>query len=85
LTKLEDKTIKEEETVEFKCKVSKPDVKVKWVLNGQRLVAGENIEIISKGDERILKIKDCQLSDNGQVSCILPGEKFSQANLIVEG
>ena len=85
LANIEDKTVKEDQDVEFVCQVSKPHVKVKWTLNGQRLVPGENIEMVSDGDKRILRIKKCQLPDAGKVCCVLPGEKQSKANLVVEG
>ena len=83
LTNIEDKTVKEDENVEFVCQVSKPDVKVKWSLNNERLIAGENIKFRSDGDKRVLKINKCQLGDNGTVKCILPGEKSSNAKLTV--
>jgi obscurin-like protein 1 len=83
LSKIEDITINEDENAEFMCQVSKPDVKVKWSLNNERLVAGENIKFRSDGDKRILKLSKCQLSDNGSVKCILPGEKSSEAKLTV--
>jgi hypothetical protein len=81
---LENKSVKEDESVEFVCEINKPDTKVKWMLNGQRLVPDENIEITVDGNKRILKIKKCQLEDSGKVSCVLPGDKASKANLMVE-
>ena len=54
------------------------------MLNGQRLVAGDNIRIISDENKRVLKIKKCQLADSGPVSCVLPGDKASKAKLTVE-
>lgn len=85
INKLEDKTVKEDESVEFECEVSKKDVKVKWLLNGERLVANENIKITADESKRILKIRKCQLSDNGSVMCVLPGDKSLKADLVVEG
>lgn len=76
--------MKEDENVEFLCQVSKKDVKVKWSLNGQRLIAADNIKMLADEDKRILKIKKCQLSDAGKISCNLPGDKSSKANLTVE-
>lgn len=84
-SKLNEKIVKEDDSVEFECEVSKPQVKVKWSLNGERLVENENIKLTADGNKRILKIRKCALSDNGTVSCILPGDNFTSANLIVEG
>ena len=39
----------------------------------------------SDGNRRILKIRNCQLADAGKVSCILPGDRASTANLTFEG
>jgi hypothetical protein len=83
-TKLEDKTVKEEESVTFVCVVSKPNAKVKWSLNGERLSADDNIKITSDETTRILKIRKCQLSDNGQVMCALAGNQTTEAKLTVE-
>ena len=85
LAPLDNKTVREDESVEFVCRVSKPDVKVKWSLNNQRLIAGDNVKFRSDDDDgkRILKLSQCQLSDAGQVKCILPGEKSSEAQLTV--
>lgn len=58
---------------------------MKWSLNGERLVENENIKLTADGNKRILKIRKCALSDNGTVSCILPGDNCTNANLIVEG
>jgi hypothetical protein len=65
--------------------VSKKDVKVKWMLNGERLVANDNVKLIAEDENRILKIKNCQLSDSGPLTCILPGDVSISANLKVEG
>ncbi len=83
-TKLEDKTVKEEETVTFVCVVSKPNAKVKWSLNGERLSADDNIKIVSDEDKRTLKIRKCQLTDSGQVVCALAGNQTTEAKLTVE-
>ena len=61
------------------------NVKVKWSLNGERLVDNENVKITADGTKRILMIKKCMLTDNGSVMCTLPGDKSISANLIVEG
>lgn len=84
VSQLEDKTVKEDETVEFVCTVTKKDAKVKWSLNGERLAAGENIKMLSDGDKRILKIRNCQLTDSGPVVCSMPGNQTTQAQLTVE-
>jgi hypothetical protein len=55
------------------------------MLNGERLSEDENIKIESDDDIRVLIINKCQLTDAGKVSCILPGNKSSNAKLTVEG
>ena len=66
------------------CEINKPDTKVKWMLNGQRLVANENVQMISDEGKRILRIKKCDLTDSGKISCVLPGNKSSEGILTVE-
>lgn len=77
--------MKEDESVEFECEVSKPNVKVKWSLNGERLVDNENVKLTADGNKRILKIRKCALTDAGAITCTLPGDKSIGANLVVEG
>ncbi len=83
-TNLEDKTVKEEEMVEFSIEVSKFNAKVKWSLNGERLSNDDNVKITANDAKHTLKIRKCQLSDNGPIECSLPGNKKSTAKLTVE-
>jgi len=81
---LEDKHVKEGETVRFSCEVNKEGVKVKWMLNGERLVEDENIKIDCDECVRTMTIKKTVLGDAGRVSCVLPGNKASNAKLTIE-
>lgn len=83
VSELSDKTVKEDETVKFTCQVNKDTVKVKWVLNRERLVEDDNIRLDADGDMRTLVIKKAALTDAGSVSCVLPGNKSSDARLTV--
>lgn len=83
-TELADKTVKEDQMVKFTCEVNKANVKVKWILNGERLVEDDNIKIESDDEIRTLIISKAQLSDAGKVSCVLPGNKATNAKLTVE-
>lgn len=83
LIQIKDKTVNEEESVEFMCEVNKFNVKVKWSINGERCVANENVKLISEENKRILKIKSCQLNDAGTVTCTLPGDRSTNAQLTV--
>lgn len=69
----------------FSCQVNRSDVKVKWTLNDQILSADENIIINADNDIRTLKIKKCELSDNGTVSCHIGNKATTTAKLKVEG
>ena len=53
-------------------------------MSGERLAAGENIKMLADGDKRTLKLKKCQLTDAGTVSCALAGNQSTSAKLTVE-
>lgn len=84
MTQIQDQQVKEEETATFTCQLSKPDIRVKWTLNGIKLLPDDNIIITADGDIRTLTIKKCQLDDTGSVACLI-NEKTTQAKLKVEG
>jgi len=81
---LEDRQVKEGDSVKFSCEVNKESVKVKWMLNGERLVEDDNVKIEADECVRTVVIKKTALSDAGKVSCVLPGNKASTARLSVE-
>lgn len=84
LSQIQDQYVKEEETAEFTCQLTKPGLRVKWMLNGSLLTPDENIVITANDDIRTLKIKKCQLSDIGTISCHI-SDKSTKAKLMVEG
>jgi hypothetical protein len=56
--------------VELKCKVSHPDVQVEWVRHNKVIdPKNSKYELISKGNERILLIRNPTKADNGDYVC----------------
>ena len=82
---LEDKTVKEEESVEFTVELTKPKQKVIWEKNGVEVTPQDGIEIASEGNICRLRIKKASLDDEGNYTIILPSGKKSNAKLTVEG
>ena len=83
---LEAKEVNEGDFVEYKIEVSKPDARVRWFINGERIVSDENYEVIGDNNSNIrcLRIKKAKLGDNGTVKCSLY-EKNIQTTLKVKG
>jgi hypothetical protein len=84
---LSDKTVKEEEYVEFTAELTKPNVKVKWEKNGVVMKPGadDRIKMTSEGTTYKLCISKSMLDDEAKYSIVLPSEKKSSATLTVEG
>ncbi|CAF0740265.1 unnamed protein product [Brachionus calyciflorus] len=55
--------------VELKCKVNNPDTQVEWFRNGERISNSDKYKILSRGNERILIVKNPTISDNGNYVC----------------
>lgn len=56
--------------VELRCQVRSPDTQVEWVRNNKP-IDGSNTkyEILSRGCERVLVVKNPNKSDNGDYTC----------------
>ena len=76
--------VMEKEDARFTCELSKPGQEVTWQVKGKKVKASNKYQMSSDGNEYTLIIKDCQLSDAAEVSCIAKDCK-STAQLIVKG
>ena len=75
----------EGECVEYKVEISKPDSRVRWFINGERIVSDENYDVTGDNSSiRCLRIKKAKLSDAGNVKCMLY-DKNVQTTLKVKG
>ena len=80
------KEVNEREFVEYKVEVSKHDARVRWFINGERIVSDDNYEVIGDNNTnvRCLRIKKAKLGDTGTVKCVLY-DKNIQTSLKVKG
>lgn len=85
VSQMDDKTVSEGETVEFKVEVSKPDSKVRWYVNSERIISDENFELAEMNTIRKLKIIKALPEQSGKVKCVLYGDKHVEAALKVNG
>ena len=85
---LQDKSVPEHATVTLECELSKPDVKVTWMLNGAELTLGPKYETIDEGTIHKLVIHDVSpehVADYTVKVAVKVGELMSTAHLSVEG
>ena len=76
--------VMEKEDATFVCELSKTKQDVIWQINDKKIKPSKKYEMSSDGKQYKLVIKDCQLSDSAEVSCIAKDCK-STAQLIVKG
>lgn len=81
---LPDITLKEGETAEFVCEVSKEGATVKWFLDGKEINEDERYLIIPEGRITKLVIKDAILPDSGVITAKVEDETLT-AQFTVEG
>ena len=81
---MSDKTVLEGDTVNFQCQIDPVTAPVSWKLGNRQLKSGDRFDMKSQGADRNLVIKNCQLSDTGQVTAETGSEQI-QARLIVLG
>ena len=81
---LKNMTIDEKETANFKCQVSKTNVKAKWFKDGKQLTAKDGYEIAVNKTIHTLSLDDVTVEDSGRYT-IKVEDKESAANLVVEG
>lgn len=86
MNKIEDKTVKEDESAEFSYQLKGSNTEIKWLLNGEFLNDDKNnVKIIFENGVSTLRIAKCQLDNNGEISCQLGDRKKTTAKLIVQG
>ena len=81
---LTDTEVTEHDIVTMTCELSKPDVKVKWLCDGQPMKSKNGLTITADGCVHTLSIKDTALTDAGKIT-IVAQDKSSSAHLIVKG
>nr|XP_015214695.1 PREDICTED: obscurin-like protein 1 isoform X5 [Lepisosteus oculatus] len=69
LKKLEDLHIPENTAALLECELSRQNVEVKWLKNGQELKPGKSYRIYSMGRKRFLQITKCGTMDSGIYTC----------------
>ncbi|XP_041117501.1 obscurin-like protein 1 isoform X2 [Polyodon spathula] len=69
LRALEDLRIPESSGASFECELSRQNVDVKWLKNGEELKPGKNYRIYSMGRKRFLQITKCGIADSGTYTC----------------
>ena len=86
MCKIQDNTVKEDESAEFLCQLNTSATNVNWVLNGKILENDSNVKITVENGVSKLRILKCQLNDNGQIACQVANKnKSTTANLTVQG
>ncbi|GCC36963.1 hypothetical protein chiPu_0015463 [Chiloscyllium punctatum] len=73
----EDRSFIESETIAMTCKLSHPDVQVRWYKDGIELRPSDKIRIESRGLIRELMIFDSEPSDSGQYVCDADSDKLT--------
>lgn len=76
--------INKEAVFECEIKINFPEIRLSWYKGTQKLDTDEKYEISIVGDRQLLKIKNCQSSDEGNYR-IVCGPHISSAKLAVVG
>lgn len=83
---IEDQTILTDEDAVFECeiKINYPEIKLSWYKGTERLDSNKKYDIKIDGDRHILKIRNCQLEDQGNYRVVC-GPHIASAKLTVIG
>lgn len=81
---LKDVEIWEEESMKFTCKVSKPNVKARWLRDGKAVTKEDGLVIDSKDGVHTLSVENAMVEDGGKYT-IKVEDKESEARLTVKG
>lgn len=83
---IEDLTVVTDEDAVFECeiKINYPEIKLSWYKGTEKLDSNNKYEIRIEGDRHILKIRNCQLGDQGNYRVVC-GPHIASAKLTVIG
>ncbi|CAF4166926.1 unnamed protein product, partial [Rotaria sp. Silwood2] len=76
--------VNEDDTVHFVCELNKPNIHVKWFLDGEPIPTDEHFEIQAKGPLHSLTIRKVAWNEGGEYKCIADGGAKTSATLIVK-
>lgn len=66
------------------CELSRPNFKVRWLRDGEELVSGGRVKILTRGAHRQLTVQSVRPSDSGTYTCDAGSDQL-QAEVRVEG
>lgn len=83
---ISDQTTAEDQSASFECqiRINYPEISLTWYKGTQKLDAGDKYDISSAGDLHSLRIKSCQVKDQGSYRVVC-GPHISNAKLTVTG
>lgn len=76
--------VNKEAVFECEIKINYPEITLSWYKDTQKLETSDKYDIKLMGDRQILKIKNCQTSDQGNYRVVC-GPHISSARLTVLG
>ena len=85
---LRNRSVKDEQPVQFECEVNQIPKRVTWLLNGQLISDDDQRidQIVAPGRKKyILKIKQSQVADSGTITVRIDDQIESSATLEVKG
>lgn len=83
---ISDQSVFAGKEVVFECeiKINFPEITLSWYKGTQKLETTEKYNISISGDRHLLKVKKCQMSDQGNYRVVC-GPHISSAKLIITG
>lgn len=84
LDPIEDVETQERKSVNFVCKVNRPDVTVRWIRAGQEVELSKRIVYRVDGLKHTLTIKDCLMEDEGEYIAVVGDDKCAAELIISE-
>ena len=81
---LDDQVAIKEESITFKCKLSKSGQLIKWLKDGKEIKPDAKYQISNDGQMYLLQVANCDNNDAGGYSLVCGKEK-SSASLEVKG
>ncbi|CAF1031742.1 unnamed protein product [Rotaria sordida] len=76
--------VNEDDTVHFICELNKPNIHVKWFLDGEPIPHDEHFEEQAKGPVHTLTIRKVAWNEGGEYKCVADGGAKTSATLIVK-